>query len=174
MSWAEDEALAQGLIQLPDPPRLQIELIPSTSFFKNVRSSVGSTAWDAIRKHVYHKAGQKCQVCGGRGHQWPVECHEVFSYQTFPNPEHAPVQRLERFEALCPACHEVKHFGLARVRGREDQALEHLMRVNSWDRKTALWYLDVTFLIWQDRSKHTWMLALAVMHVLLEKLGVKA
>lgn len=38
----------------------------------------------------------------------PVECHEVWDYD-----DDRKIQRLERRVALCPACHEVKHAGLA-------------------------------------------------------------
>jgi hypothetical protein len=54
-------------------------------------------------------------------------CHEVWSYH-----ERTGVQRLEGFIALCDFCHEVKHIGLARKKGRERAALAHLAKVNGW------------------------------------------
>ena len=39
--------------------------------------------------------------------------HEVWDYD-----DARRVQRLVRLIALCPACHEVKHLGLAAKRGR--------------------------------------------------------
>jgi hypothetical protein len=36
-------------------------------------------------------------------------------------------QRLERMIALCPSCHRVKHMGKARIDGKYDAALRHLV-----------------------------------------------
>jgi hypothetical protein len=44
----------------------------------------------------------------------------------------AKIQRLERLVALCPACHEVKHAGLASKRGRLEAVIDHLADVNGW------------------------------------------
>jgi hypothetical protein len=70
---------------------------------------------------VFAAAGRRCQCCGGRGDKWPVECHEEWIYD-----DRAAVQTLDRFIALCPACHEVKHIGLAESRGRFDIAIRHM------------------------------------------------
>lgn len=83
-------------------PRLTVELIPSTSWFTNVRSHLPTGEWDLVRRAVYRRARYRCEVCGGRGGgpdgpNHPVECHEVWAYDD----EHH-VQRLERLVALCP------------------------------------------------------------------------
>jgi len=80
-----------------------------------------------MRRQVYQAAGWRCELCGGRGPEHLVECHEKWAYD-----DTTGVQQLVRLLALCPACHEVKHLGLARVNGRERQALTHLARVNGW------------------------------------------
>jgi hypothetical protein len=98
-------------------PRLTIELVPRTCWFSNVRDQVPRGDWDRIRREVYERAGKRCEVCSGRGSRHPVECHEVWEYD-----ETAHVQRLVRMIALCPACHEVKHIGLAGLKGRGEQA----------------------------------------------------
>ncbi|MEG5910519.1 hypothetical protein [Enterobacter mori] len=62
------------------PPRLTIELVPRTCWFDNVRSAVSSTDWKRLRQQTSRTAGWKCQICGGKGPRWPVECHEIWHY----------------------------------------------------------------------------------------------
>jgi len=134
-------------------PRLTIELVPQTCWFSNVRDQVSSQDWDRIRREVYGNADRRCEVCGGRGLRHPVECHEVWEYD-----EAAGVQRLVRMLALCPACHEVKHIGLAGIRGRADLAREHLARVNGWSLAVADRYIQKAFATWRARSTRSWSL----------------
>lgn len=68
------------------------------------------------------------------------------------------VQRLERLVALCPACHEVKHAGLASKRGRLPAVIDHLAKVNGWSPEDARLYLAVAFEQWAARSRHAWTL----------------
>lgn len=135
---------------------LTVELIPRTSWFTNVRSHVSAAEWERLKRIVSERAGRRCEICGGRGPRWPVECHEVFSYD-----DERRVQRLERLVALCPACHEVKHIGLAGVRGRRAEAVRHLARVNGWSNADAELYLEACFEQWHRRSNHEWTLDLS-------------
>jgi hypothetical protein len=137
---------------------LTVELVPRTSWFRNVRSHVSADDWARLKRMVAGQAGHRCEICGGRGPRWPVECHEIFSYD-----DARRVQRLERLIALCPACHEVKHIGLAGVRGRRRAATEHLARVNNWSRSDAELYLEACFEQWYRRSLHEWKLDLSLL-----------
>jgi hypothetical protein len=134
-------------------PRLTIELVPQTCWFSNVRDRVSREDWDRIRKQVYERAGHRCEVCGGRGSRHPVECHEVWEYD-----ETTGVQRLARMTALCPACHEVKHVGLAGIKGRGEIAAAHLAEVNGWTPQVTAVYIDQAFDVWIERSDRTWSL----------------
>ena len=140
---------------MPARELLTVELIPRTSWFTNVRSHVSAAEWERLKRIVSERAGRRCEICGGRGPRWPVECHEVFSYD-----DGRRVQRLERLVALCPACHEVKHIGLAGVRGRRAEAVRHLARVNGWSASDAELYLEACFETWHRRSCHEWTLDL--------------
>jgi hypothetical protein len=95
------------------PVRLTVELVPKTSWYHNVRALVDEMTWDRIRHQVWRQAEYRCEICGGRGPEHPVECHEVWRYD-----DRTRVQALVRMIALCPACHQVKHLGLANVQGR--------------------------------------------------------
>jgi hypothetical protein len=134
-------------------PRLTVELVPQTCWFSNVRDRVSREDWDRMRSRVYEHAGRRCEVCGGRGSKHPVECHEVWEYD-----ERTAVQRLVRMIALCPACHEVKHMGLAGIKGRGEIAAAHLAAVNGWTAQLTARYIEEAFALWEERSERTWSL----------------
>jgi len=134
---------------------LTLDLIPSTTWYNNLRSRLRPSEWDRLRKATYAAAGNKCEVCGGRGHRHPVECHEIWDYD-----EATRVQRLVGLIALCPACHEVKHFGRAQAVGRGDAAITHLMNVNGWTADQAWDHITESFGVWRRRSEVEWTLDL--------------
>jgi hypothetical protein len=139
---------------------LTLDLVPRTCWGSNVRSMVAATAWDRIRRDTYRAAGYRCEVCSGVGSQHPVDCHEVWVYELTRGDDDSATwtQRLERMTALCPACHEVKHFGRATVRGRGDAALAHLIQVNGWTEPQGRQYLEDQRRVWEERSSRPWAL----------------
>lgn len=143
---------------------LTIELVPQTCWFSNVRDHVDKLTWDRLRRQTYRKANYGCQVCGGRGPQWPVECHEIWHYDDANH-----IQKLMGLIALCPHCHEVKHIGLAEINGKRERAEAHLARVNKWTQAQTNEYLAKVWAVWAERSQHQWQLDLT----LLEQFGVK-
>ena len=68
-----------------------------------------------------------------------------------------------RMVALCPACHEVKHYGRAQVIGHGDAALAHLQRVNGWDAAEAEKYVATAFDMWDQRNLVAWTLDLSLL-----------
>lgn len=146
-------------------PKIAVELVPKTCWYSNVRSNVSKNEWDTIRRKVYAQAGHKCEICGGIGSRWPVECHEVWHYD-----DEIHVQKLVRMCALCPACHEVKHIGRAHVYGGLDRALIHLANVNEWDIEFALSYVSKQFYVWEERSRHQWELDITCLKTYFDEL----
>jgi hypothetical protein len=136
-------------------PKLTIELVPSSSWFNNVRSAVTKKQWDYLKSQVSSKAWNVCEICGGVGPKHPVECHEIWHYDN-----KKLIQKLEGMIALCPDCHMVKHIGLAGIRGKRAQALHHLMYVNNMTSKEAEAYIEGAFKVWAERSAKTWTLDL--------------
>lgn len=130
---------------------LELELVPSSSWFDNVRSAVSRLQWDHIRKAVYSQAYHLCEICGGVGSTHPVECHEVWSYDDKTN-----IQKLERMIALCPNCHLVKHMGLAGIRGESEKAFKHFTKINKLKRKAAETAIEKAFQLWEKRSQQKW------------------
>jgi hypothetical protein len=138
---------------------LTVELVPSTSWFSNLRSELSKEDWDRLRHLVYERAGDRCEVCGGKGTTHPVECHEVWEYD---DKQH--IQRLTGLVALCPACHEAKHMGHASSTGRGGSARAHLARINRWSMEDVELYLEAQFEQWARRSQHDWSLDLSWLH----------
>lgn len=143
-------------------PCLSIELVPSSSWFDNVRTRVPKTEWDFLRKKVYAEADNQCEICRGRGRDHAVECHERWHYD-----DEKKIQRLDGLIALCPPCHKVKHIGLAEVRGCYDEAIAQLCRVNKWDSIEATEYVQAVFELWNLRSRQEWEVDISVLDELL-------
>ena len=135
--------------------KLTIELIPSSSWYDNVRSNVSEQQWNEIRKKSYTEANHVCEICGdnglnqGYGHK--VECHEIWEFD-----ENNKIQKLTGFISLCPMCHMVKHIGLANKRGHMDVAIKHLINVNNINKKKANELINGAFSLWKERSKTKW------------------
>ena len=77
------------------------ELIPSNTWYNNVRSIVSKDEWDIIRRKSYKFANYKCQICGdsgiNQGYKHPVECHEIWEFD-----DKNKIQYLIGFISLCP------------------------------------------------------------------------
>jgi len=136
--------------------KLFVDLVPQSAWFSNLRSELKKEEWDIIRKDAYKKANYRCVCCGGRGEKWWVEAHERWSFDN-----KTLIQKLERIIALCPACHETTHFGLANVHGRSEEAKRNLMRVRNISEQEADIEIAEAFRIWEKRSEKEWVLDLS-------------
>lgn len=143
--------------------KLTIELIPQSSWYSNVRSILTKTQWDAVRKMVAAEAGNVCEICGGKGKKHPVECHEIWDYN-----DDTLVQKLIGLIALCPKCHNVKHFGFAQIIGKTDEAIKHLMKINGITKTAVDKHVEESFAEFTERSKKQWTLDISI----LEKFGI--
>jgi hypothetical protein len=144
--------------------KLTIELVPSTSWYNNVRAKVTTREWDIIRKAVYNSAHNVCEICGGKGKKHAVECHEIWEYD-----DSKYIQKLIGMIALCPSCHKVKHMGLAKMIGEYEIAVKHLAKVNGWTKEDAKIYIEAQFEKWAQRSNHKWTLDIVVLDTYLKK-----
>lgn len=133
--------------------KLEVELVPSTCWWSNVRSNISRADWEKCKRFVRQRSGDRCEICGGRGWKWPVECHETWFYD---DDQH--VQVLIGLIALCPQCHEVKHIGRAEVMGNKARAIAHLAKVNGWTTEMAETYVQWAMELWALRSTERWSL----------------
>ena len=135
--------------------KLLIELIPSTSFFSNVRALVTKKEWEQIRIKCYSLANDHCEICGRGG---SLECHEEWEYIQSDIDKTKGIQKLTKLVGICSFCHKSKHIGFARIKGWEEMCIRHLMKVNNMDRKVVQSYIDDCFKLWKDRSQIEWKL----------------
>jgi len=139
-------------------PKLTIELVPSSQWGDNLRSHLKPLQWDLLRQACYVRADNRCEVCGGRGHKHPVECHEIWEYN-----DSARIQKLLGLVSLCPSCHKVKHIGFALTQGQDSfmRSLGQLATVNKWPMELAIEYVDRQFQIHKIRSQWKWQIDLS-------------
>ncbi len=112
----------------PHDYKLKIELVPEKAWGHNPRSLMPRGQWDKIKGAVFDLAGDRCEICCGRGYDHPVECHERWNFN-----EEMRLQTLEGLIALCPRCHAAKHLGfsmMAKTPKSYDAVRSHMARVN--------------------------------------------
>lgn len=148
----EDRSFGSGLF---------VDPVPTSCWFTNVRSCVSQRDWERLRRMITGRAGHRCEVCGAgedRSVSRWLEAHERWDYD-----ETAGVQTLRRLICLCSDCHCATHFGLAELRGRRDEALEHLRAVTGMSEEQAEDHVIVRFVIWETRSERSWTLDLSML-----------
>lgn len=156
--------MPRGLLPLRDrpglaPPILRINLVPQTSWGRNLRALMDKEAWSSFaRTHVYRSTGSLCLVCGGRGPDWPVEADEVWHFD-----DATGMQRLAAVVPLCPACHEVRSAGLATANGRARDAARHLAWVERITQAAAKRRIDEALQVWVARSRRKWTIDVSIM-----------
>lgn len=141
--------------------KLYVDLIPSSSWFINVREYVDTVDWERIKEMCKKRAGYKCELCKSKPNYSEknyLECHERFLYD-----KNTKIQKLLRFICVCSKCHEVIHFGLSQVRGCDEEARAHLMKVNKWDINRASEHIANRFRLWEIKSEMSWELDLSML-----------
>ncbi len=103
--------------------KLEFELIPDGCWYSNLRTVLSPAQWDLVRRDAYARAGGTCMICGAVSRR--LEAHERWSFD-----EERGIQKLEDVIAVCPACHAVIHIGRTQLKGDENAAIDHFMRVN--------------------------------------------
>lgn len=135
--------------------KLKIELVPKTSWGNNARKLLTQTQWRRISKAVREK--NKCEIC--ENPKQPFHCHEVWEYNM-----RTKIQTLVGLLCLCEKCHLVKHFGYAQVKGRDREAIKHLMEVNKCSLKRAQEHVFSSMNVWADRSTISWQINIDYAH----------
>lgn len=138
--------------------KLEIDLVPSTCWYSNLRELLTPGSWDKIRKECYKNANNKCEICEGTGvfgrGKIKVECHEKWEYKDGR-------QILTGVISLCCVCHRVKHFGLSSLRGYTDMCKKQLASVNNWSPHQVVQHINESFKVHEQRSQQDWVLDLS-------------
>ena len=147
---------------------LTAELVPATSWYSNLRNTMGREDWDRLRREVDARHRNLCGVCESAG---TLHCHEIWRYDDIRR-----VQTLDGFIALCPWCHHIKHLGLANIlaeRGERnyERLIRHFLWVNACNRQAFHRHRDEAFAQWEKRSKHNWTVDLGKYAMLVRKRG---
>jgi hypothetical protein len=151
-----DAQRSSAAASVDEPLRLRVEMVPQSSWYKDLRELLDEATWERISSLVAERAGERCEICGGRGPRHrPVECHELWRFD-----DPVRVQTLVRVVALCPDCHAVKHWETVRKHGGDTQARAHLARVNGWSLAQTDAHIRDAFGRWAQRSQGPWILDL--------------
>jgi len=131
--------------------KLYIDMIPRSSWYTNARSILSGHEWNKIKRKVYAINNNRCSICNGIGKKHPVEAHERWKYN-----EDTKVQKMINIVPLCPMCHLTTHYGLAQIKGKEQQAYEHFLKVNNFEEYEAEHYMEIGYKTWIRLSKIEW------------------
>lgn len=151
--------------------RLEIELIPSSCWYTNVRSNVKAITWDRMQSIEFQQANYRCEICNGVGSVHPVELHEKWVFDDVRQ-----IQLLIGMLVLCPSCHAVKHFGLALEQGKTEDVLGWLIKVNQIDTTAAVAHVQKSIEIFKIRSQFQYRLDLSYLkkhRITLDKYGIE-
>jgi hypothetical protein len=129
--------------------KLSISLVPETLWRKSLRNLLPRSKWEAIRQVELDRTGRKCEVCGHQG--IGLICHEVWDYD-----DERHIATLKSFQIVCRTCDMVHHIGRAGAIGRGEEAIQHLMKVNSLSKTEAIQYIQAARGIWMDRNRYDW------------------
>ena len=134
--------------------KLELHLIPQSSFYQNVRKLLGSR-WDTLSRQVRSERDFTCEICGTKPKSTKdVHLHELWSFD-----DDKKVQKLIGFQCVCVDCHNVHHWGLSQIRGLNMNILmNHACKVNKCDSVTFKDYVYKSFADWQKRSQIQWTL----------------
>jgi 5-methylcytosine-specific restriction endonuclease McrA len=128
---------------------LFVDLVPSSTWYTNVRACVSGSDWKRLRAFVSARVQGRCEVCGEIPAR--LDCHERWEYD-----ETVQIQRLRRLIALCSHCHAATHFGLTALRGYGQYARDHLAKVNGWSDADVKDHLRAATALWKARSTISW------------------
>lgn len=137
---------------------LEVELIPSTTWYINVRKN-NPSLWTKI-KNIAKRKHTHCEICNKKfgSDLWNQrDVHEVFSF----NPGKSE-QRLTELQVICHACHMAKHPGFMSKdtspegKRKLEYTIKHFCKVNSISREQYDAHLRDAFALWEDRSKQQW------------------
>jgi hypothetical protein len=146
--------------------KLEIELVPNSLWYLNLRKMLPQKEWDKIRFETYAKYNNCCGICGAK---IKLNCHEIWEYDDINH-----IQKLKGFIALCDNCHMIKHIGFAGIQADKglldmDQLINHFIKVNNVNKEEFENHKEKSFKLWKERSTFDWTVDYGDWKNLLEK-----
>jgi hypothetical protein len=136
--------------------KLYIDMIPKTSYFKNVRSLFNDCDWNLIRHHIYERVNHKCECCGKKRFKY-LDAHERWEFN-----EETKTQKLIRIIALCKLCHAATHYGHSKRTKNIDKINIHIKKINNFSDEELQNHINESYKIWKERNKIKWELDLTI------------
>lgn len=137
--------------------KLGLHLVPESSFFSNLRNTLGPRKWSRLSREIRSKYNFTCQYCGAQedpGRRWYTHLHEVWQYD-----EKTGIQKLKGFECICPDCHHVHHWMFSEYKGFDlNHLVAHACKVNHCSRADFERHIAEERVTWKRRSKIKWTL----------------
>jgi len=135
---------------------LYIDMIPKTSYFKNVRSCFSVEDWDIIRNHIYSRVNNKCECCQIKKYKY-LEAHErwIYDFET-------KTQKLIRIIALCKLCHQATHYGHSKASKNINKINEHIKKIQNYNDNELKIHIDDAYKTWRERNKINWNIDLSI------------
>ncbi len=104
--------------------KLNFELVPEGCWKNNLRYILSKRQWDFLKQDAKERSKGKCTICGKKTDR--LDAHEVWEFD-----EKNGVQKLKDIIAVCKDCHSVIHIGFTQLKGNEERAEQHFMKVNN-------------------------------------------
>lgn len=111
--------------------KLEIELVPKTCWYSNLRNVFTQQEWKLVRNYIcdFRFTDNKCNICGQRAYF--LEAHEQWEYDMKKH-----IQRLVRIRPLCTNCHKVKHWRFSTITRRVRFSCKSFFNCKSMFRKS--------------------------------------
>ena len=135
------------------PLKLQIDMVPATSWGKNLRKSIPKSRWNKIKEQAHDRNGRKCHICGSTE---KLHCHEMWDFD-----DESKTQRLAGLGTVCNMCHHAMHMGRSLQLALTDHldmnaVVDHFLKVNQCTQKTFEQHRREAAALFNERSNHEW------------------
>jgi hypothetical protein len=137
--------------------KLYIDMIPKTTYFKNVRSLFNDSDWNLIRHHIYERVNYKCECCGKKKMKY-LDAHERWEFN-----EETQTQKLVRIIALCKLCHSATHYGHSKRTKNIEKINNHIKKINNYNDEELQEHINSSYSLWKERNKIKWNLDFSIL-----------
>ncbi len=137
--------------------KLYIDMIPKTTYFKNVRSLFNDSDWNLIRHHIYERVNYKCECCGKKKMKY-LDAHERWEFN-----EETQTQKLVRIIALCKLCHAATHYGHSKRTKNIEKINNHIKKINKYNDEELQEHINNSYALWKERNKIKWNLDFSIL-----------
>ena len=134
---------------------LTIELVPVSSWGKNLRNKLTPYYWQQISQEIQKISQFTCEICNRtKGEEVTrLHCHEVWEYDFINS-----IQKLVGLQVLCFECHSGKHLGFSSFHREidEESIKNHFLKINKISEKEFLEYFNHQLDIFEIASNIDW------------------